>query len=79
MVYLKINEKSENLKKWFIFDFISLIPFDAIFRKQNYNRLIRYTRIYMIFRVLRFAGLLKLFRLFRINEKVSWVIDVFNL
>jgi hypothetical protein len=57
------------LKKWFAFDFISLIPFDAIFRKENYNRLIRYARIYLVFRVLRFTGLLKLFRLFRINEK----------
>jgi hypothetical protein len=59
------------LKKWFFLDFISLIPFDAMFRKNNYNRLIRYSRIYLIFRVLRFAGLLKLFRFFRIHDKTK--------
>jgi hypothetical protein len=59
------------LKRWFFLDFISLIPFDAIFRNNNYNRLIRYSRIYLIFRVLRFAGLLKLFRFFRIHDKTK--------
>ena len=40
------------LNGWFFLDFISMIPFDAIFRKDNYNRLVRYSRIYLIFRVM---------------------------
>jgi hypothetical protein len=59
------------LKKWFLLDFISLIPFDVIFSKNNYNRLIRYSRVYKIFRILRFTALLRLFRFFRIHEKTK--------
>jgi hypothetical protein len=59
------------LNGWFFLDFISMIPFDAIFRKDNYNRLVRYSRIYLIFRVMRFTGLLKLFRFFRIHDNAK--------
>ena len=59
------------LSTWFIFDLISVIPFDSIFSFGNVNRIARFTRIGKLYKIIRILKILRLFKAVKVNDKVT--------
>ena len=53
------------LKTWFFIDFLSIVPFDALFYQTRLNSLLRFIRIGKVYKMIRIFRLIKILKLIR--------------
>lgn len=55
---------------WFIFDAVSIIPFDLLFQYGEFNRLARLARIGKLYKLVRMARLTRILKILKERNKL---------
>jgi hypothetical protein len=60
----------EYLKGWFIFDLISIIPFELLFGFGGVNKLTRFLRLGKIYKIIRMLKMVRLIKIAKIQSSL---------